>query len=319
MRADSGVIRPAYRWILSLYGLIWLMNAAFWLAPWILTSHAAAAQNFIGLFARSTKHAPQLLKPLFAGLAAGVEFLGPLHVAIAMAIAAAAIGLALAFRFLLVSVAIFGFLYSWLLWVAIEGMGFPYTNGQTDPSVMPVYAISFMFVLAIGVQTKNTKRHISEPLWMAARIVFGLLWLFDAVLKWLPAFLFHFDSQITGQFSGQPSWIVAWLHVVLAIITFVGPVTFAVMIALIETVIAVSLLTGRALQYIMPLAILYALGVWCTAETFGGPYSVFGTGVRGDVVGNVLVYIIPLLMVFARVYSAQGQGATMAAENPAHT
>ena len=306
MQSGNGEIPPAYRRIVSLYGIIWLMNAVFLLCPWLLTSQHSATKHFLGLFARSTIHAPQLLKPLFVSIEAGVELLGPLNVAMFMATIATVIGLSLLFRFSVVFVSIFGFLYSLLLWLTIEGLGFPYTNGQTDPSVMPAYAICFIFIFAVSFRQKNITRNMNEKLWAVGRIAFGLLWLFDAILKWLPAFMFHFDSQITSQLPGQPSWIVAWLHLVLAIISFVGPTIFAIIIALVETAIALSLLTRFALPYMAPLAILYSLSVWFTAETFGGPYSLSGTGVRGNVIGNIIIYVIPLLMIFANIHSEQG-------------
>ncbi len=303
MQPRHGDILPAYRRIVSLYGFIWLLNAAFLLCPWLLTPQHLAMQHFLALFARSTSHAPQLLKPLFAGMEAGIGALGALNAAMFMAAITAVIGLCLLFRVYVQFASVLGFFYSLLLWFAIEGLGFPYTNGQTDPSVMPAYAIGFMFILAVSARQKNIAGSINEKIWAAGRTAFGLLWLFDAVLKWLPAFMFHFDSQITSQFSGQPSWVVSWLHLVLAIISFVGPVTFAVIIALAETAIALSLLTGFALPYMAPLAIVYSLSVWCTAETFGGPYSLSGTGVRGNVIGNVIIYVIPFLMIIANIRS----------------
>jgi hypothetical protein len=36
---------------------------------------------------------------------------------------------------------------------------------------------------------------------------------------------------------------------------------------------------------------VYSLAVWSTAERFGGPYTNAGTVVRGDVVGNVIIYV----------------------------
>ena len=135
-------------------------------------------------------------------------------------------------------------------------------------------------------------------LWTAASIAFGLLWLFDAVLKWLPAFLLHFTSQITSVIPGQPHWVAAWLTFVAEIVHAIGPIPVAIFVALAETAIAVGLLSGRWPRTVNGFGIAYSLLVWVTAEAFGGPYSTAGTGVRGNVLGNVLIYLIPFLFLW---------------------
>lgn len=134
------------------------------------------------------------------------------------------------------------------------------------------------------------------------------MWLFDAALKWLPAFLLHFSSQITSVIPGQPHWVALWLGFVAEIVHAIGPIPVAVLVGLSETAIAAALLSGRWLPIAVPFALAYSLSVWCTAEAFGGPYSRAGTGVRGNVLGNVLIYLIPLVFLWvgcARNRSAQ--------------
>ena len=63
-------------------------------------------------------------------------------------------------------------------------------------------------------------------------------------------------------------------------------------VAIIETGIALSLLTGWLLRVVAPLGFLYSLAVWTTAEGWGGPYTTSGTGIRGDVIGNALLYAV---------------------------
>ena len=83
----------------------------------------------------------------------------------------------------------------------------------------------------------------------------------------------------------------------------VGPVPVAVIVALVETVIALGLLSGRGLRFLLPIGIAYSLGVWATAEAFGGPYSAMGTGVRGNVIGNVIVYLVPFFFLSVGLYA----------------
>ena len=88
--------------------------------------------------------------------------------------------------------------------------------------------------------------------------------------------------------------------------------------------IAVGLLSGRWLQIVLPFGILYSLAVWSTAEAFGGPYTLAGTGVRGNVIGNVVVYVIVFLFLWAwrraRLRCPPSRpGRRCAASHPSHS
>ena len=41
----------------------------------------------------------------------------------------------------------------------------------------------------------------------ALRVTFGVIWLVDAVLKWLPGFRRDYMDTIMGQADGQPGWL----------------------------------------------------------------------------------------------------------------
>jgi hypothetical protein len=63
------------------------------------------------------------------------------------------------------------------------------------------------------------------------------------------------------------------------------------------------------MKLMLPFAILYSLSVWVTAEAFGGPYTSAGTGVRGNVLGNVIIYLLPLLFLWAKELVTPSQPA----------
>ncbi len=50
------------------------------------------------------------------------------------------------------------------------------------------------------------------PAWPkdALRIGFGIIWLIDAILKWLPGFRSGYMGTIMGQAQGQPGWLQPW-------------------------------------------------------------------------------------------------------------
>ena len=112
------------------------------------------------------------------------------------------------------------------------------------------------------------------PAWPkdALRIAFGVIWLIDATLKWLPGFKDSYMSTIMGIRDGQPQWLRwwfdFWIHLQEPRVLF-----FAYLVAVIETLIALALILGfaRKLTYIS--AIGFSLLIWSTAEGFGGPYT----------------------------------------------
>ena len=284
--------------IVRILGAIWLANAAFQAIAWLAVP--AAEGNFIHALAKPASKVPEWIRPLLSAALHGTNWLGPRAVAGGLVAIAVLLGLALLTGKKLALAARAGIVFSIVCWIFLDGFGFPYSGGQTDPGVFVAYAIAFLFVLAVvpAVDGRNANDATARRLWHAARIGFGVLWLFDAALKWLPAFLFHFSSQITSVIPGQPHWIAAWLGFVVAIVHAVGPVPVAVLVGLSEIAIAVALLSGKGLRVFVPFGLAYSLAVWATAEAFGGPYSAAGTGVRGNVLGNVLIYLIPFLFLW---------------------
>ena len=290
---------PALRLLAGAFGVVWLVNALFQAMAWL--SVAAAKANFLHALAKPASKVPGWTRPLLLAGLDVAKTVGPQLVAGCMVVIAVLLGLALLTRKKVALAARVGIAYSALCWVFLNGFGFPYSGGQTDPGVFVAYAIAFLFVLSVAPTLEGRGADAPEVggrLWNAARISFGVLWLFDAALKWLPAFLFHFSSQITSVIPGQPYWVAAWLGFVAEMIHAVGPVPIAIVVGLSEIVIAVALLSGRWLRLAIPFGMAYSLAVWATAEAFGGPYSSAGTGVRGSVLGNVLIYLIPFVFLW---------------------
>ncbi len=298
--------------VVRVFGAIWLANALFQAMAWLTVP--AAEANFLHALAKPASKVPGWTRPLLLAALHGAQLLGPRIVAGSLVAIAILLGLALLSGRKIVLAARAGFVYSVICWIFLNGFGFPYSGGQTDPGVFVAYAIAFLFVLAAApaLEGRGTNAPPDDRLWRAAQISFGILWLFDAALKWLPAFLFHFSSQITSVIPGQPHWIAAWLGFVAGIVHAVGPVPVAILVGLSETAIAIALLSGKALRIFIPIGLAYSLAVWSTAEAFGGPYSSAGTGVRGNVLGNVLIYLIPFLFLWvvdARRHASETSGA----------
>jgi len=127
-----------------------------------------------------------------------------------------------------------------------------------------------------------------SPAWPkdALRISFGIIWLIDAILKWLPGFRSGYMDSIMGVAQGQPGWLKPWFNFWINLqhprVTF-----FAYLVAVAETLIAVAVIVGFARKLSYMAAIVFSLLIWGTAEGFGGPY----TSGAADI-GTAVIYAI---------------------------
>lgn len=128
------------------------------------------------------------------------------------------------------------------------------------------------------------------------RILFGVVWAIDASLKWRPDFLrgqvfahqFGIHDQITTPVIRQ--WIDLWQY-----IAALAPTGMGVATAIVETLIAVGLLTGTLCNVVYVGSAVYSFGIWSAAEAFGLPWSAAGATDIGPSIG----YIIAALALLA--------------------
>ena len=138
------------------------------------------------------------------------------------------------------------------------------------------------------------------PAWPkdALRISFGIIWLIDAVLKWLPGFRSGYMNAIMGEAQGQPGWLRPrfdiWINFQHPRVTF-----FAYLVAVTETLIALALIAGFARKVTYISAIVFSLLIWGTAEGFGGPY----TSGASDI-GTAIIYAVVFAALLALSYYA---------------
>jgi nitrite reductase (NO-forming) len=129
----------------------------------------------------------------------------------------------------------------------------------------------------------------------AVRVTFGVVWLIDAILKWLPGFRDGYTDAIKGAADGQPDWLKPWFNFWINLqeprATF-----FAYLVAVVETLIALALIAGFARKLTYTAAIVFSLLIWSTAEGFGGPY----TSGASDI-GTAVIYalVFAALLVFS--------------------
>jgi thiosulfate dehydrogenase (quinone) large subunit len=118
------------------------------------------------------------------------------------------------------------------------------------------------------------------------RVLFGLVFGVDAVLKWLPGYRHSYLAALKSAAASQPSWLHGWFHFWISLQSK-APTSFAVLTGLAETGLAIVLLLGMARRAGYAAGVVYSLLVWSVGEGFGGPYASGSTDV-----GTGLVYAL---------------------------
>lgn len=133
------------------------------------------------------------------------------------------------------------------------------------------------------------------------RIIFGLVYVVAATLKWQPEFQQTFIDQVVGAKDGQPAlvqaWISFWVHLV-----SVNPLLFARMLAITESSIALFLLLGIFSNLTYIVGIVLALGIWSVAEGFGGPYVAGKSTDVGTALPYAIIFAVLLFLSAGRYY-----------------
>ena len=132
----------------------------------------------------------------------------------------------------------------------------------------------------------------------AFRIAFGLIWLIDAVLKWLPGFRSTYVSAITGVAKGQPGWLKWWFDFWVKLQT-PRPTFFAYLVAVLETLVALAIIFGFARKITYISSAVFGVVIWAVAEGFGGPYMVGSSDI-----GTAIIYAVVSMGLLALCYYA---------------
>ena len=134
-----------------------------------------------------------------------------------------------------------------------------------------------------------------------ARILFGLVYVVATALKWQPQFQNTFVQQISAASDGQPApiqaWISFWTHLI-----SINPLLFARIEATTETVIAVFLIFGILGNLTSIVGIFLSLGIWSTAEGFGGPFIPGQSTDIGTAFPYAILFAVLLFLSAGRYY-----------------
>jgi uncharacterized membrane protein YphA (DoxX/SURF4 family) len=134
------------------------------------------------------------------------------------------------------------------------------------------------------------------------RIAFGIVWAVAACLKWQPQFQNAFVDQMNNAKEGQPQMIQDWITYWSNLIS-VNPLLFGRLEASTETALAVLLILGLLSNLTYVVGILLSLGIWATAEGFGGPYRPGQSTDAGTALPYALLFAVLLVVSAGRYYS----------------
>src|SRR5262249_32116594 len=96
-----------------------------------------------------------------------------------------------------------GVLYGLAVWLVAE-QGGDFGKDATDPGIGLPYAVAFLYVLAAD-RLRSDPDVAKNQLMSLARVTFGLLWAYDAILKLQPYFIDNYLSYIPGGPAGADS------------------------------------------------------------------------------------------------------------------
>lgn len=138
-----------------------------------------------------------------------------------------------------------------------------------------------------------------EKKFAIVRIIFGLVWAVDATLKWMPEVRLHILDVLTQAQQGQPAFEYAWIGFWAHIASF-QPVLFGTAIATIETMLAISLITGVCSRLAIILGIPFMAMIWSVPQGFGGPYAPGTT----DIDSGFIYLLVFVTLLLGRAWSA---------------
>jgi thiosulfate dehydrogenase (quinone) large subunit len=119
------------------------------------------------------------------------------------------------------------------------------------------------------------------------RVLFGIVFGVDAVLKWLPGYRHTYLAALKSASASQPAWLHGWFHFWITLQSK-APTSFAVLTGLAETGLALILLLGVARRAGYAAGVVYSLLIWSVGEGFGGPYASGSTDVGTGIVYALL-------------------------------
>lgn len=122
------------------------------------------------------------------------------------------------------------------------------------------------------------------------RVVFGVFWLIDGLLKFQPGVVEAFPDMVRSAAVGQPAWLGGWFSF-WASTTASNPIFFVYSTGVLEVAIGACLILGLLRKLAYTASFFLSLVIWSVPEGFGGPYGPGSTDI-----GTGIVYALASLL-----------------------
>lgn len=123
------------------------------------------------------------------------------------------------------------------------------------------------------------------------RVLFGMFWLIDGSLKFLPGSV---DAISLVNASGQPAWLSGWFSFWTSA-TSSNASFFVYSTGALEVAIGICLVLGMVRKLAYTVSFLVGLLIWSVPEGFGGPYAAGTTDIGAGIV-YALVSVLLLVV-----------------------
>jgi uncharacterized membrane protein YphA (DoxX/SURF4 family) len=133
-------------------------------------------------------------------------------------------------------------------------------------------------------------RHV-RPLKTIFRLLLGVAWLADGILKFTSGFVNDFLASVQASQANAPSWLSGWFNF-WATQAGTNSTLIVYTVGTLEVALGVALLLGfmRKVAYLG--GVVLGLLIWAVPEGFGGPYQ---SGAGGTDIGTGIIYAIAFL------------------------
>ena len=131
----------------------------------------------------------------------------------------------------------------------------------------------------------------AQPLKTGFRILLGLIWLIDGILKFTSGFVDGFLAAVQNSQANAPSWLSGWYSFWVAQATSSAPL-IVYTVGILEVVLGLALILGFMRKIAYAGGVILSLLIWAIPEGFGGPYQ---SGAGGTDVGTGVIYAVAFL------------------------
>jgi hypothetical protein len=268
------------RLVQILLGIVWLVDGILQLQPSMFTRSFV-----INVLLPTADGNP---RPLQRAIVAVNHFIEP-HIAIwnlLFALLQLLIGLGLLVRSTVRPALAVSFVWSVLVWIFAEGLGGLLTGTGSPLSGAPGAVLLYILIgLLVWPQAKAsavTGRSAAANEWLlgetGVRVVWALLWVSGAALLFQPSNLAKgaVANLLVVAKAGQPA---AYAHLLSEVGTILAPygTSLTIVAAVLMTAVGLGVVFDWAIQPLVAIAIVIAIGIWILPEGLGGILTGSGT------------------------------------------